>query len=339
MLKYIGRDINEILILRALQLGDLLCAIPAIRALKEACRNSRIVLIGLPGAAGFANRFSNYFSGFINFPGFPGLIEQPFNPADFTSFISSLRRRKADLFIQMHGNGTISNDISVMSHASRLAGYYIEGCPRPDDLYMPYPEEVSEVKRHLKLMEFLGIPAAGEHLEFPVFDAEREQYLRFSRSLGLETGGYVCVHPGARDVRRRWDPAKFAAIADAIAERGYRIVLTGARSESDTVAAVESAMRHPAVNAAGRTGLGELGLLIENARLLFTNDTGVSHIAAATGTPSIVVFLISDPVRWAPANASLHRVILPRESENVEKALAMVDEVMSQGRRRVSEQA
>lgn len=337
MLKYIGRDINEILVLRALQLGDLLCAIPAIRALKKAYRNSRIVLIGLPGSSGFASRFSNYFSGFINFPGFPGLIEQPFNATDFTSFISNLRRRKADLFIQMHGNGTISNDISVMSRASRLAGYYVKGCPRPDDLYMPYPEEVSEVKRHLRLMEFLGVPPAGEHLEFSVFDSEREQYSRLSKNLGLEAGGYVCVHPGARDVRRRWDPSKFAAVADAIADKGYRIVLTGTQSESAAAAAVECAMRHPAVNLAGKTGLGELGVLIENARLLFTNDTGVSHIAAATGTASVVVFLISDPARWAPANRELHRVILPHESENVENALVMVDEVLSQGRRRVSE--
>lgn len=332
MLKYIGRDINEILILRALQLGDLLCAIPAIRALKSAYRNSRIVLIGLPWAAGFADRFARYFSGFISFPGFPGLIEQPFNAADFTGFISHLRGRRADLFIQMHGNGTISNDIGVMSRAARLAGYYVKGCRRPDEFYMPYPEEVSEVNRHLRLMEFLGVPPAGEHLEFPVSDAERERYLLLSRSLGLEAGGYVCVHPGARDLRRRWDPSKFAAVADAIADKGFRIVLTGAQSESAAVAGVEAAMRHPAINLAGRTGLGELALLIENARLLFANDTGVSHVAAATGTQSIIVFLISDPARWAPRNRKLHRIILPHESENVERALAMADEILSRER-------
>lgn len=91
-------------------------------------------------------------------------------------------------------------------------------------------------------------------------------------------------------------------------------------------------MRHPAINLAGRTGLGELALLIENARLLFANDTGVSHVAAATGTQSIIVFLISDPARWAPRNRKLHRIILPHESENVERALAMADEILSRER-------
>jgi ADP-heptose:LPS heptosyltransferase len=335
MLKHIGRDINEILILRALQLGDLLCAIPAIRALKNAYRHSRIVLIGLPWAADFADRFSRYFSGFISFPGFPGLIEQPYSASDFTNFISNLRQRKADLFIQMHGNGTISNDISVMSQAARLAGYYIKGGYRPDrELYMPYPEEVSEVRRHLRLMEFLGVPAAGEHLEFPVSDAEQERYRKLSRDYDLASGGYVCIHPGARDLRRRWDVAKFAAVADAIAARGYRIVLTGAESERDTVHKVSAAMRCPSVDLCGKTGLGELALLIRNARLLFANDTGVSHIAAATGTSSIIVFLISDPARWAPSDRDLHRTILPGESENVEHAFFMVDEVLNQGLRK-----
>ncbi|HEX5056389.1 MAG TPA: glycosyltransferase family 9 protein [Gammaproteobacteria bacterium] len=335
MLKHIGRDINEILIFRALQLGDLLCAIPAIRALKNAHRQSRIVLIGLPWAADFADRFSRYFSGFISFPGFPGLIEQPYSASDFTNFISSLRQRKADLFIQMHGNGAISNDISVMSRASRLAGYYIKGGHRPDrELYMPYPEEVSEVRRHLKLMEFLGVPGAGEYLEFPVSDAEQERYRQLSHDYGLVSGSYVCIHPGARDLRRRWDAVKFAAVADMIAARGYRIVLTGAESEREAVRKVSEGMRCPAVDLSGKTGLGELALLIRNARLLYANDTGVSHIAAAMGTPSIIVFLISDPARWAPADGELHRVILPGESENVEHALCMVDEMLSQGMRK-----
>jgi ADP-heptose:LPS heptosyltransferase len=235
----------------------------------------------------------------------------------------------------MHGNGAISNDISVMSRASRLAGYYIKGSHCPDnELYMPYPEGVSEVQRHLRLMEFLGIPAAGEHLEFPVTDAEQEEYRRLSREYDLAAGSYVCIHPGARDLRRRWDVAKFASLADTVAMRGYRIVLTGTDSEHDTVRRVAAAMRHPAIDLAGKTGLGELALLIRNARLLFANDTGVSHIAAATGTPSIIVFLISDPARWAPADRELHRVILPRESESVEHALFMVDEVLSQGIRK-----
>jgi ADP-heptose:LPS heptosyltransferase len=59
---------------------------------------------------------------------------------------------------------------------------------------------------------------------------------------------------------------------------------------------------------AGRTDLWTLGALIEGAAVLLCNDTGVSHIAAATATPSVVVANGSDVRRWAPADAQRHRV-------------------------------
>jgi ADP-heptose:LPS heptosyltransferase len=55
--------------------------------------------------------------------------------------------------------------------------------------------------------------------------------------------------------------------------------------------------------------LWTLGALIESARLLVCNDTGVSHVAAALGTPSVVVSLGAEVARWAPLDARLHRVL------------------------------
>ena len=313
-------EIKNIAVFRALQLGDLLCAIPAVRAMKHAYPSANIMLIGMPWSESLVHRFPHYFNDFIHFPGYPGLPEQSFDAAAFTRFITQVNSCKFDLLLQMHGNGSIINPLMGAMGAKCVAGYREEGryCPG-EELFMTYPEGYPEIDRHLKLMEFLRIPLQGKHLELPVFEEEKDSYRQLCIEHALEPGRYVCIHPGARDTKRWWSPGSFARVADDIAGRGYHIVLTGTKIERETIEQVASLMRHPVVNLAGRTALGTLALLVKNARMLLSNDTGVSHIAAAMQTPSVVIFLASDPARWAPLNRELHRVVLPGEAsvENV----------------------
>src|SRR3954468_7834068 len=96
--------LKKIVVFRALQIGDMLCSIPAIRALRGAYPTAEIVLVGLPWAKMLVERFPNYFNSLIPFPGFPGLPEQPVNRLAIPSFLQEIQGHKFDLALQMHGS-------------------------------------------------------------------------------------------------------------------------------------------------------------------------------------------------------------------------------------------
>lgn len=312
--RYIERPQN-IVIFRALQLGDLLCTVPALRSLRRAYAKARITLVGLPWAETFVQRFSHYLDDFIEFPGWPGLPEQEPQLSRIPAFLETIQARRFDLALQMQGSGGVTNPLVALFGARQTAGYYLPGQYRPNEQFFSfYPEGEHEIRVWLRLIKSLGIPVPGEHLEFPLDTADRDSFERFRTEIGLIPGQYVCLHPGARFEGRRWPPEKFAAVGDALADRGYRVVLTGAASEAHLTAAVAKRMNLPAIDAAGLTpGLGTLALVIKNARLLISNDTGVSHVAAAVQTPSVILFSRvdpnADPDRWRPLNHNLHHII------------------------------
>ena len=320
---------KKIAVFRALQIGDLLCSIPAIRTLKKAIPNSEITLIGLPWAESFVKRFSHYFSGFIEFPGYPGLPEQNFQLEKFTQFLHRLNHEKFDLLIQLHGNGSVINPLMCTFGAARITGFYEPGRFCPDkELFMPYPEELPEIERHLSLLRFLGLSSNDSSLEFPFTAEEEEGFTKLTKRHKLTPREYICIHPGARDKKRMWAPEKFASVADILAQKGYTIVLTGTEAEKEVVRKVADIMQYPSVNLTGKTDLGTLALLIKNAKLLLSNDTGVSHLASAVKTPSVVIFLASDPKRWAPVNHDLHLIILPEQARTTELALEYLEKLL-----------
>lgn len=301
---------NRIVIFRALYLGDLLCAVPAFRALRAAFPTTEIALVGLPWAGAFVERYHTYIDRWIAFPGYPGLPEQTPHIDQVPAWLAAMQREQFDLAIQMHGSGSMVNELVTLWNAKCTAGYFLPGDYRPaGEPFFDYPANLPEIDRNLKLIELLGIPAQGTHLEFPLFGRDEQEFAAIAGAQHLLPDTYVCLHPGAKYLSRRWSPAEFARVGDALAARGWTIVLTGNEQEIELTQTVANTMRTPALNLAGRTSLGALGVLLRGARLVVCNDTGISHLADALNVRSVIVALSSDVARWSPQNRNLHRVI------------------------------
>jgi acetyl esterase/lipase len=109
---------QSVMIFRALQLGDMLCAVPALRALRRAWPDAHVALVGLPWASEFADRYDQYIDEFIAFAGHPDLPELTATRVEVEAFAAMMRGRAFDLAVQMHGAGSITNPI-VASFGAR----------------------------------------------------------------------------------------------------------------------------------------------------------------------------------------------------------------------------
>jgi ADP-heptose:LPS heptosyltransferase len=302
---------RRIAVFRALQLGDLLCAVPALRALRSGYRDAEITLIGLPWAADFVRRFGHLVDRFVEFPGFPGLPEREPDIAGLPRFLAAAHAARYDLALQMHGRGDLTNSLVVALGAKVTAGFFPAGGPCPDSLnFLPWPETGTEIHRTLALIDFLGLPRAGDRLEFPIDADEQAEAADILARHRLSPRRFACVHPGARLYTRRWLPEYFAVVAEEIARHGVRVVLTGSGEEALLTRRIARILPTVSVvDLAGQTRLGVFAAMLAQARLLVSNDTGVSHVAAALRVPSIVVSCGADPSRFAPLDHALHEVL------------------------------
>jgi ADP-heptose:LPS heptosyltransferase len=301
---------KRVVVFRALMLGDLLCATPALRALRRGWPQAHISLVGLPWARDLAARLPS-LDGYIEFAGWPGLPEVP--PPRLASrlrFLDEMCERRDDLAIQLHGSGPVVNALVAAFGARRNAGFTSPGAwvpPADAASFTAWPEQGSEVERLLTLTDHLGLPRQGLQLDFPLHDDDRRAALPLLRA--LDGRPYVLIHAGSQLPSRRWPPERYAAVADALVRQGLAVCLSGSIAELDLTRGVAAAMHMPSTNWCGQTTLWTLGALVQEATLVLCNDTGISHIAAALGTPSVVVSSGGDAPRWAPADTTRHQVL------------------------------
>lgn len=320
------KTISRIAIFRALYLGDMLCIVPAVRAIRKAYPEATITLIGLPWQKDFVRRFSHYFDDFIQFPGWPGLPEQEPDTDAIFEFLRMMRQQNFHIIFQMQGNGMITNTMCML-----WGGKKVYGLQRGDshslntDTFPVSDDGENEIKKFLKLLDVAGIPHDGTGLEFPFHEEEVSSIQSISNESGITPRHYICLHPGARDKRRRWPLENFAYIGNHLSDKGYKLVLTGSLEEGALLNSLKRKIKAPVINLVetfGHLNIGELAGIIQQATLLISNDTGVSHIAAALKVPSFIIFSpYADIHRWAPLDATKHQAVPVEQANDPEYVL------------------
>lgn len=304
---------RKVAVLRASRIGDFICATPAFRALRGALPGAEISLIGLPFVADLVAR-SPYLDRFTEFPGFPGMAEQFFDARRAVSFFTQMQNEGFDLAIQMNGSGVYSNPIALMLGAPVTAGMI-----RPGDdpgllaAAFPFPGKGHQVHRLLSFVRFLGAAPRGYTLDFPLWPRD---LMDAERLLAGWPPPFIGVHPGARDLSKRWPPERFASAGAALRqEMGGTIVVIGSDEDHPLANRIAESAGQPCLNLAGRTSLGTLGGVISRFALLITNDSGPAHIAYALGTPSVTIFNDTDPAEWGPPPGGPHEVVTAQSED------------------------
>jgi ADP-heptose:LPS heptosyltransferase len=262
--------------LRALGLGDLLTAVPALRAIAAGHPRHRHVV-----ACPHALRPLVLLTGAVD-----EVVEaQPLRP---------FRHAPPDLAFNLHGRGPESHAVLRSLRPGRLIAFGCGGPPAP-----AWREEEHEIDRWCRLLRENGIAADRTllHLDCPEGDA------------GTPANATV-IHPGAASMARRWPAERFAAVARNELAAGRAVVITGSPDErqlADTVADLAGAP--PSAVAAGRTDLLRLMRIVATAGRVVCGDTGVAHLATALRTPSVVIFGPVSPGKWGPPPRPWHEVL------------------------------
>lgn len=305
----LASHMRRIVLFRALYLGDLLLTLPALRALRRRYPRAEISLISLPWAAEFAARLPELIDRFVPFAGYPGLIELPYDPERTAAFLAEQQAHGYDLAMQMHGDGSSSNGL-VAQLGARVSVGFARPCDTRLDAGLPYVAKRHELLRWLDLLALLDAPGDPAEIALPIAQHEQLRAAGMLAPARAEGAPLVGLHLGAKDPARRWPLERFAALGAALhRQAGARLVLTGAAGDAPLTGRVARLLPEQCLDLAGHTDLGSFGAVLSQLDLLVTNDTGASHVAAAVGVPSVVLFGPARPANYAPLNERRHRPV------------------------------
>jgi lipopolysaccharide heptosyltransferase II len=310
---------EHVLCVRLDTIGDVLMTTPALRALREQREDRRITLLTSRSAALAAqlvpeiDRVIAYDAPWMKTPG----GDSPWNDC------AMVERLRASDFDAAAIFATFSQSPLPAALMCQLAGIPARLAHCRENPYRLLTEWVPEtepeqgirheVQRHLDLVATVGATTEREGLSLRVPPVAAAAALGRLRAAGHDPSEpWLLAHPGSTAESRRYPPELYArALGQLAAETGRRIVLSGDAGERGLVDDLAARLGEVAVSLAGGLSFAELCGLVAAAPLLICGNTGPAHVAAAVGTPVVVLYALTNPQHtpWrSPARVLTHDV-------------------------------
>ena len=304
---------KRILVVKLSDIGDVLTATPALRALRESFPAARLDALVPPNSASVLAE-SSLVDDVIIFDKFqydsPFDTFKPSSLAALVRFARDLRRQRYDCLVVLHHLTTrwgalkyaalaLASGAKVRVGLDNGRGWFLTHRAHDDGFGSRH-----EVEYWLDVVGAIGAVTENTSLEMTI--GENDQIPMTNDQYPL-----VAIHPGSGgySLARRWDPERFARVADALVEHhDARIVLVG--TPADGVSQVAKLMRSEAVNLEGKTNLSQLAAILKRCDLFIGADSGVMHLASAVGAPLVAIFGPSNHHAWGPWPRDGRHVIL-----------------------------
>jgi len=293
--------INNILIRATNWVGDAVMTIPALEAVRENFPKSRITVLARPWVA---TVFENHpaVNDLLIYQKHDGLID---NISEMRILINKVRKNKYDLAI-LFQNAFEAALIAYLGGVKSRLGFDSDGrgfllthaIKRTDKIFA-----VHQVEYYLSILKSAGLKAESRN---PVLNIAKKDSTKADDLLklnGISRNDFLLgLGPGAIfGNAKRWPVERFAKIGDLAAEKwDAKVIIMGSKKEKEIGTSMTGLMRHKPVDLCGATSLGEAMGIIDRCNLFVTNDSGLMHIAAALGIPTLAIFGSTDHVATGP---------------------------------------
>ena len=294
---------QRILIYRIGNLGDTICTIPAMAAIRHHFPHAWIGLLTNKETTGNPDpeeilKNNDFLDEIITYN-----VERIHELGYLWNLLKKLRSLQIDLFVYFSLSKStrqrLIRDWFFFNSAGcrRLVGFEL---PRPVKTYtknnITMPVFPQEVDRLMSLLTPLGIDTGTVDFRLPIGEKDRQAVDTIWNHYELkDKDPIIAICPGSKYPVNRWGVERFAEVASKLSEQfGVKILLLGGMGETRAGEEILERAGIPLVNLIGKTNYMEAAEIISRSSLLVSNDTGLVHMAAAVGTPVVGIYSSRD---------------------------------------------